>query len=637
MRSPKILIYLMEVILLSGLFTSCNDYLDVVPDDTATIEDAFNLRTSAEQYFFTCYSYLPNFADPGSNPGIAGGDEYWFYKSIFDKYGWNPIRLGRGEQNILDPYCNWWDGARGGKSMFQAVRDCNIFIENIDRTLGIDDEEKAKWKAEVNVLKAFYHFWLMQLYGPIPIMDENMSIDAGVEEVKVYRRPINEVVDYIVSTIDNACEDLPEQIESPTDEQGRIDQMVAKAIKANVLVTAASPLFNGNEDLSDMVDNQGTILFPAYNAELWNQAEIACKEAIDLCHANNKTLYYFNDFISATLSDTTIQKMNIRNSFAAEENYEAIWKYSKSGTGTMQRRSSPRFVTVSGTDEPTRVLAPTFRMAELFYTENGVPIEEDKNWSGVDVLEKVKTTDADRYNIQPDVTTLRLNLQRETRFYASLAFDRSYWFGTGGMNDESLLPVRAKRGQPGGLQKEKDYSVTGMFPKKLVNYRNAFSSGTSYTVINYQMPVIRLTDLYLLYAEAINENRGPEDAYYYIDEVRKRASLKGVVESYRDYSNNPEKPTTKEGFRDIIRRERLIELAFEGKRYFDLRRWKLSKEYLNKPIRGYNIMVTAGENEDDFYDIVVIDEPLFEDKDYFYPIKEQDLYVNKNLVQNKGW
>jgi hypothetical protein len=98
----------------------------------------------------------------------------------------------------------------------------------------------------------------------------------------------------------------------------------------------------------------------------------------------------------------------------------------------------------------------------------------------------------------------------------------------------------------------------------------------------YSWPVMRLSNLYLLYAEALNELNGPgEEVYHWIDLVRTRAGLKGVVESWSNFSNKPDKFSTKENMRLIIQQERAIELAFEGERYWDLRRWLLAQEELN--------------------------------------------------------
>jgi hypothetical protein len=146
---------------------------------------------------------------------------------------------------------------------------------------------------------------------------------------------------------------------------------------------------------------------------------------------------------------------------------------------------------------------------------------------------------------------------------------------------------------------------------------------------------MRLADLYLLYAEALNETTGPDaEVYRWLDMVRKRAGLKGVVESWTKYSSRPSKVATKEGLREIIQRERLIELVFESKRFWDLRRWKVAENYLQRSINGWDITQREAVN---YYRVRPIFSSSFSLKDYFWPISENSLIVNPNLVQNPGW
>ena len=110
---------------------------------------------------------------------------------------------------MVDPSLNYWDGAKGGKAMFQALRDCNIFLEKVDNVPALDVSEKKRWIAEVKFLKAYYHYWLLRMYGPIPLIKVNLPVSASVEEVQVKRQPVDECFDYIVSLLDEACADLP--------------------------------------------------------------------------------------------------------------------------------------------------------------------------------------------------------------------------------------------------------------------------------------------------------------------------------------------------------------------------------------------------------------------------------------------
>ena len=143
-----------------------------------------------------------------------------------------------------------------------------------------------------------------------------------------------------------------------------------------------------------------------------------------------------------------------------------------------------------------------------------------------------------------------------------------------------------------------------------------------------------------MYAEALNEatDNGefvPKEVYDNIDIIRKRSGLEGVVDSWSKYSINPEKPSTKEGMREIIRKERQIELALEGSRFHDLRRWKLPRStYNNALVRGWSI---DQETTEDYYVIRNIAQMKYVQKDYLWPLKYDDIINNPNLIQNPGW
>ena len=153
-------------------------------------------------------------------------------------------------------------------------------------------------------------------------------------------------------------------------------------------------------------------------------------------------------------------------------------------------------------------------------------------------------------------------------------------------------------------------------------------------------PLMRLAELYLMQAEAWNEYlETPDDRVYDpIDKVRKRAGIPAVREAWEQYSLNPSLVQTKLGMREIIRRETNIELAFEGHRFWNLRRWRIAHEELNTPLYGWNVI---GEDAESFYNhgnpVVVWSKRKFvAPKDYLFPIRSEEVQVS-GIVQNPGW
>ena len=646
MKKNKILL----IILFAAGVSSCN-YLDVIPDDVPTIEMAFTTRENAGKFLETCYSYIPSHGNIFGSPALETNDEVWLCaeKTYYFSNG-TSFAIAKGFQNTGTPHLDFWSGGTDANNLYIALRDCNVFLENVDNVPNMTMSEKTQWKAEVLVLKAYYHYFLMQLYGPIPIIRENIPISASPEEVKVVREPVDDVVNYIVSLINTATEDktglvLPYIVQET--EIGRITLAAALGIKAKILTLAASPLFNGNSDFVDFKDtNDRNFINPVEDAKKWKAAAEACKEAIEYAHLSGHGLYEFNDVLLKEVSDTTRLELTLRNTLtaAAKDNKELIWgRAADSDTEFLQKvANAPLTPYHQGRqiDWCISMHNPTLNVAEEFYTKHGVPMSEDNTYDypGRYTVDDVPI--GHNYYIAKDFRTAKMNFNREPRYYAYLGFDGGKWFNLEAPSDKESFMVRGKALELSGMNLA-NYNITGFYAKKLVNYKLVMTEA-SHTGGNcgYVFPIIRLADLYLLYAEALNECTDAPNAeiYEYIQKVRDKAGLDketgNLVQTWNTYSNNPAKPTTKKGMQSIIRQERLIELAFEGQRFYDLRRWGLAMEYLNRPIKGWNV---SGTTEMEYYQVRYIFQRKFTKKDYFWPIKTYDLYVNNKLQQNPGW
>jgi len=644
-----------SILVLIFLFFSCEkDYLDVVPDNVATIDLAFNTRSTAENFLSTCYTYIPEHANVEQNFSLLAGDEIWYYaENDFYMNNETSFRLAKGMQNSADPYLNYWEGGRGAPhSLFNALRDCNIFLENLVEVPGLEEDERLKWLDEVKVLKAFYHFWLMQMYGPIPIIDENLPVGASPDETNVKRESIDDVVAYLVELLDEVIEanNLPGIINYIYTDMGRITMPVAKALKAKILVLSASPIFNGNTDFSELTDNLGNkLVSQVYDPQKWVLARDALFEAIESAHLNGHQLYEFNQPIPIIggINEQITTELSLRAAITEPFNTEIIWAFSPEWTGDLQMWCQPRWTAdhsaLFGYTKKSH--APTLNMVETFYTKNGVPIDEDTSWDYGNRYEVVQTPvyDSDNTNfhefyIEDDYYTAKLHTYREPRFYSSIGFDGGKWFSLETENINFIPHLNAKSGAASGKQGFEIYSITGFFTKKLVHYENIISLQGS-TIKGYSFPIIRLSDLYLMYSEALNETKAAPDneVYEHIQMVRSRAGLDidgDILNTWQMYSSNPSKPMTKDGMRKIIQQERMIELALEGHRYWDLRRWKLATEYFNKPIQGWNIF---RPDVDGFYEVENIFYKNYSTKDYLWPISQNELLRNPNLTQNPGW
>lgn len=637
MKSFKL--YLALIVLMST--GACKKYLDVVPDNVATIDNAFTLRSSAERYLFTCYSYMPRTGHFNDNPAMNAGDELWYMfpsKDISVNF-WN---IARGGQNASAPLGNFWEGTNSGRPLFTGIRDCNIFLDNIHKVPDMDRFEKDRWSAEVTFLKAYYHFYLLRMYGPIPIIRTNLLVGSKPDEVKVYREHVDSCFNYIVELLDQVMENeqLPDRIVgTEATELGRVTKSIVTAFKARVLVTAASPLFNGNADYASMNDPKGGK--PLFNTtpdpQKWVRAAEACKQAIEFCHTNGYSLYKFTGAGYNLVPETKLQ-LDIRGAVTDKEfNSEVIWHNTLSRAGDIQRWSMPLINAGTSGNGPKGIIAPPIKMAELFYTSHGVPIEQDVAWDYGNRYALRKATNAERFYIKTGEETVQLHFDREPRFYANLGFDRGIWFGNWVNNYDStgLAVVRARKGETAARQGISNFSITGYWIKKLVNITTACAADGAMTTVQYPWPEMRLADLYLLYAEALNEVDGPNNgALDWINLVRARAGLPTVQDAWSNWARENAKYTTKIGLRDIIHQERLIELAFEGHRFWDLRRWKEAHIVLNRPIKGWDIEQLDPAS---YYKEVLLFNQTFRMREYFWPLSINELLTNRNLVQNTGW
>jgi hypothetical protein len=403
---------------------------------------------------------------------------------------------------------------------------------------------------------------------------------------------------------------------------------------------AASPLFNGNPDYAGFKDKDGVALFnPTFDATKWVKARDAAKAAIESAEMNGFALYrYINDVYG--LSDTTKTQLSIRNAITQRWGQECVWGNSQSYFVNEALCMPP---TERGTNASRFSLqgawSPPIKMAKLFYTSHGVPIDEDRtlNFNGYDQLRTA--TAADRFNIEAGFVTARLNFDREPRFYADLGFDGGIWYMKDGNNtgsDQATFYLKAKNSQSAGFGSVTYWSETGYFVKKLVSWESTTRGIGAPVWRQYPWPEMRMADLYLLYAEAENEvSGGSAIALQYIDKVRARAGLQGVAASWNAYSTNPSKYTSQVGLRSIIHRERTIELMFEGQRRWDLCRWKEAADELNKDITGWSIQ---GKTDNAYYtERPVFNQRFIAPRDYFWPIGNYDTRRNQRLVENPGW
>lgn len=648
MKFKNILILICSVYFFSG----CDDYLDLVPeDDILTIPKIFETRSGAGQWMIDANLLFNMLAiHQTGNPALMGADEYTAgtYARV-DKV-LTSFYIADGLQTALSPLGDIWDY----KSAYYYIRLCNTFLEHIGDVYNLRAGELETWTAEIKALKAFYYFELMKRYGPFTLVPKNIDIYAPIEEQRQQRSPMDSCVQAISTLLDEAIPHLTPLREKDASRREFFSKEGAMGLKARVLLYAASPLFNGGiSPYKDMKNKDGSALFSPEDKEKWRIAAEYADETIEYLEGWGYKL------ISGTTTEATpllntmrdlessLWAPNFQNSTEAimiVSGINSIYQYLLPRLGT--KESDPYYSSVL-----EGILGTNIRMVNKFYTVNGLPISEDKTWVYGDGYGMAQERDVRYTNVVPLSTdVLALHLDREPRFYATIAAPGLYWqLGPGSYN---RLLVDSRRGQLFGVTQDRIISrvrqnLTGYYVKKgtrsdirLPDYFNGISTFQQGATV-----YMRLAELYLIAAEAWNEYEGPngihrDKIFDRLNAVRERAGIPTVQESWGEYGINPNKFNEQAGLRDIIRREKTIEFMFEGHRFWDVRRWgtAIAEGWNDKPMAW----VVLGETWQEFFNngqgpVVVWDDAYFNPaRDYLFPIKSEEAMVS-GIVQNPGW
>jgi hypothetical protein len=241
--------------------------------------------------------------------------------------------------------------------------------------------------------------------------------------------------------------------------------------------------------------------------------------------------------------------------------------------------------------------------------------------------------------MQPGAPTINLYLNRELRFYAQLGITGGYW-----RSHSSRIRTLFFAGNPnssgGGYQSNNaNYHIaTGIGVQKFAHPET--TSATAVRMVKAPYPIIRMADLYLMKAEALNEYLDAPNAEVYaaINIVRNRAGIPNVETVWSDANLVVEsalnKHTRKEDMREIILQERSIELAFEGSRYWDMLRHKRAPAEFSAPVLGWNHL---GDSPETFFVLGGKQYRKFTITDCLWPIDLNEMNTNSNLIQNPGW
>ena len=590
--------------------TSCKrDFFDTQPDNLLSLETIFSNRVQTENYWGGLFSEIP---DIWNQPYTVN------YSAITDE-----VDVSNWANSTIETINNGATTSDNSPqtfvTLYTKIRQCTIFLANVDKCtelLALEGgaERVKQYKAEAKFLRAYYYWVLMKMYGPVTMQPLEITLPTG--DFQIPRSSWDECVEFVIAQLAEAKADLPaEYFQSGTTtpnvtEFGRINKMIVSALETEVLLFSASPLFNGNTELANFKNLDGKQLInQTYDASKWTKAAAAAKSAIDLAEANGKALYKVTDanpFKAAFLSS--------RNLYWDGWKTEGIWIRPSSNRGQWESHSSPR--AVAGI--PYNGMGVMQEVVDDFRMADGQRI----NQSSVYKETGFATTATDYYVAQ----TSNMYVGREPRFYAFVTFNGSMIPGAArsGMTRVEYYNT----GNSGRAGSPRDWPKTGYTARK--NIHPTYSLNPSVAVARPAM-IFRLADLYLMYAEALNESDpGNADVLKYLNAVRTRA---GLPELSADLTQNQ--------MRDQIHLERRLELLFESKRYFDVRRWKkvnIDGYRQGGQYTGMDMTQGTTLNDVNFHKrTVVVNRRAWATKYYFYPYPQNEIDRNKQLVQFPGY
>jgi hypothetical protein len=622
------------------MFISCSDFLDQIPDEKLSEEILFDSKDDVVRVLTQLYFNQANplgFGEAGINdvPGTSGDDVDYNW----DNY--SPYKKDLGQYSPASPIFKQW------KRYYESIRLSMYFLENIDKCQDpkLEEEERNWWKGEACFLQAYYYFMLLYMYGPVPIMDK--IYQPGEVEASIKDGLVRTDFDKCVAHIDSLLEQAYSRLDlfytsSATERAGRASKAAAKFLQARLWLYAASPLYNGmknpvtQKDYSHLnpKDAQGKGLINAtYDAAKWKKAMNIAEEAMRVCQEAGLSLYTDKNGYTACW-----KVMNsARGGEPIKENVFYRQNYS---TSTTRTHALPRsWSGYSG-------ICPTLEHVNEYFMANGLMPEDDSEYMNYkNITETEKYTSEDKTFYIPKKYT-----KRDPRFYVNILFPGQYSYAVLGNevvsvstrwahNTESKFReevfYRPYYGGPDGCKdiKDRNFTINGFLSIKFVGKSDS-KTGKG----DYGTSIFRLAELYLNYTEAAFEetlSRGGdplanEKVFTYWDQIRERAGLPKVRDAYKKAGI----ALTTEKLRTLIRREREIELAFEGHRYFDNRRWLIA-EREGGPKHGMDIF--KGENDGFWNESYVFETRAWNDKMYFLPIDQSEIIKYPSLTQNSGW
>ena len=583
-------------VLVLGL-TGCNGILDVSPRDQLSDDAVFADPNLAQAFVNDMYR--------GMGQGLyeimlspMADETHFIHVYQTDKVV--QARITPSDRGALDDnrfnHFDWSDN-------YTRIRQANTFLRRIDSTT-FDTAWKQRMKGEAYFLRAYFYHNLLRMYGGVPLITKVYGLN---EDYKVARNTFKETVDFIVANADSAAALLP--VSYSAADVGRATKGAALALKARVLLYAASDLYNVNPSGQPETGYTGS----QDRTALWRAAKDAAKAVMDLG--------VYSLFRPAPA-----------NAQEAAKNYGDLFLQQTSEEVIMSRQ----FLTSRGWSDGGPF--------GLFNGPNGY-----HNWGGntpiQNLIDDYRMANGSKFDWINPVHAAAPYANRDPRFYASILYDGAPWrtrptdaqkFEPNNMIEtfraltyveSGTTKVAAGLDTREGPIEDWNGGYSGYYIRKFVD------PTVDHQFVVQQVPWIffRYAEILLNYAEASIELNELGDAMTALNQIRRRAGMP-------EFSGLDQAT-----LRNESRNERRVEMAFEEQRFFDVRRWMIAPQVFSKNAGGINIYLDGDSptNRSTWrnyrYETYDVQQRAWNDKVYFMPIRLDELNRNNLLKQNPGY
>lgn len=635
----------------TAALTSCEDYLDKDPDSTVGADLAFKDYTNFQGFLDEVYNCVPNknihYWTATWNLGedeylVPDGNWHMLHQvDLGDFWKWQGGSLGQAgfwfdkAPDRLNPRSNNTDSHALYGHAWYCIRKCNMGLENLDNMVGTN-EERQLLKGQMLFFRAWWHFEMMQFLGGLPYLDHTIPASESPTEPRL---SFQECADRCAADFREAANLLPLDWDQTTvgrktlgHNEFRINKAMALGYLGKCYLWAGSPLMvNGPQ-------TGGTHTYDYDNAYCEKAAQ-AFGELLTLVESG-QTLYKLaswdyksvfdhekNEGAEDCYSDIFFSRRNQGRVPGAKESMfrapSAAWANGGPNSYIMYNYAATFCPNWLSGGRDNLVHHPTANYVEYYGMANGMPIDDPD--SGYDITHPYK--------------------DRDPRFYHDIIYDGSTFINGAAEDDDKYSSLYTG----GKFRNETNASSTGYLMNKLVCHtaNNVDQVGWQWgDNPNADIPYMRLADIYLMYAEAVGASQGANGksnnfgrtAADAVNVVRDRCGAGHVADKYT---------ASRTLFLDEVRRERAVELAFEGLRFNDLQRWLLLTEpkYTKKTAHEFKRVETIDwfkENDASEARIAELEERVllvrpFTAKHYWFPLKREETQLYEGYEQNPGW